>query len=386
MSIGKISPLRVLVALCGDMTRDPESIVKYGTFIEALGRRFSVPAVYNAKLHGLHRIKNAISVWHPDLKTWKARASKNPEGFIARSKRAAHWTSSMQDQADLILQLGVLFDSDWDNNPLPHIIYTDYTSSMSARRPAAGRSPFHGRLLSRWLELEHRAFDRAKHICVRSDAVRNSLVQDYSLAPGKITVVGGGVNLQQLPDLAECPAGRAPTVLFIGTDFYRKGGDLVLNSFAMVRTVIPDAQLVFISQDPVPPSFPRAGVKIMAPIWDREQFLELFCQADVLVLPSRLETWGDVLLEAMAFGLPCIGVTGQSMDEIIRDGETGLLVPPERIDALTDALVSLLKQPELCRKMGEAGRTLITREFTWDLVVDRIAPTVESTVRRSGAP
>lgn len=121
---------------------------------------------------------------------------------------------------------------------------------------------------------------------------------------------------------------------------------------------------------------------MLRPVWNRERFIELFTQADILVLPSRLETWGDVLLEAMAFGLPCIGVTGQPMEEIIRNGETGLLVPPERFEVLADAMIYLLTHPQLCRKMGDAGRSLVSREYTWNSVVDRIAPLMELVVRR----
>lgn len=378
----QLSSSRVIVALCGDMILDSESIVKYGTFIEAFQHRFPVTDVYNAKLHGLQRLKNAFFVWHPSIKEWRARADKNPDGFVARSRQAARWIWSLRDRADLILQLGVLFDAGWDNNPLPRLIYTDYTASMSARRPAAGRSPFRGKALYRWLEMERNAFQSASHICVRSEFVKNSLVKDYSLSSERITVVGGGVNLSDLPSLSPRPANRMPTVLFIGTDFYRKGGDLVLNAFALARKSVPDAQLIFVSQGPIPASFPRNGVRLMQPLWERERFLGLYSQADVLILPSRLETWGDVLLEAMAYGLPCIGVTGQPMEEIIRDGETGLLVPPEQVDALAEALIRLLKQPELSRKMGEAGHDLISREYTWNSVVDRIAPFVDSSVRK----
>jgi glycosyltransferase involved in cell wall biosynthesis len=378
----QLSSLRVATALCGDIAEDPESIVKYGTFFEALGKRFSLKAVYNAKLKGLQRIKNIIFVWHPNQKKWRARADKNPDGFIVRSRQAARWVKDLEGQVDFLLQLGVLFDSGWENSPLPRLIYTDYTASMSASRPAAGRSPFSGKTLYRWLELERRAMQKAVHICVRSSAVRDSLIRDYVFPSERISVVGGGVNLPHLPNIPLKPINRTPTVLFIGTDFYRKGGDLVLNAFAYARASIPNAQLIFVSQDSVPSSYPRRGVKFLAPIWDRESFLDLYCQADILIQPSRLETWGDVILEAMAYGLPCIGVLGQPMEEIIRNEETGLLVPPERVDSLTEALIRLLRQPLLSRQMGEAGRRLVAREFTWDRVVGRIAPIIEATVLR----
>jgi glycosyltransferase involved in cell wall biosynthesis len=95
-------------------------------------------------------------------------------------------------------------------------------------------------------------------------------------------------------------------------------------------------------------------------------------------MPSRLETWGDVFLEAMAFGLPCIGVTGQAMNEIIRDGETGYLVPPEEVGPLSAALMDLFSDARKRLEMGNAAREVVQRNFTWDHVVSRLVPIVRS--------
>ncbi len=369
---------RIMVALCGDVTRDPESIIKYGVFLESLGCRFSIPAIYDAKLYGLQLLISAIPVWHPDLNTWRARTHKSVDGFVRRSRGASRRIRGLRGQVDLVLQLGVLFDAGWDDSPVPSVIYTDYTASMSANHPEAGRSPFHGMALEHWLELERKAMQRARQVCVRSRAVKQSLIEDYSLPPDHITIIGGGLNLSQLPGLPPHPADRPPTALFIGLDFYRKGGDLVLKAFALARESVPNAQLLFVSAGSIPSGLPLAGVKIFPPIWDREQFLSLYPQADLLVLPSRLETWGDVLLEAMAYGLPCIGVAGQPMEEIIRHEQTGLLVPPERVDALAESLTYLFTQPQLRERMGNAGRDLVARDFTWERVADRITPILES--------
>jgi len=378
MKVQPISAPRVLVALCGDIRKDPESIVKYGELLAALDRRIPSIDVYNAKLHSLQRLINAVPVWHPNLKKWSERANKSPLAFTLRSRGMEQWIGDFRKRWDLILQLGVLFDSGWNDNSLPCVIYTDYTAQMSARQPLAGRSPFRGSKLDQWIELERRALQQAAHVCVRSDLVRKSLLEDYGLPAKHITVIGGGVNLGSLPELTKRPLNRPPTALFIGLDFYRKGGDLVLKAFAQARAVVPDAQLLFVTNDAIPCDLPRKGVKVISSIWDRKEFIELYSMADVLVSPSRLETWGDVILEAMAFGLPCIGVTGQAMEEIIRNGETGLLIPPEDVTSLSDAFIQIFKQPLLCQQMGQEGRQVIAEEFTWNDVVNRLMPILES--------
>jgi len=374
---------RALVVLVGDVVNDPETHVKYNTFIEALDRRFPVVGIFNAKLRGIHRLLNAATVWHPNRATWSSRASKNVPAFISRSKKAANWVRSMQDQADVIIQLGVLFDAGWGGVQLPKIIYTDYTAQLSARRRDAGRSPLRGANLLRWFELEGLAMQQSAYVCVRSQLVRRSVLDDYKLPAGQVSIIGGGVNLKYLPKPAVRPEERNPTILFIGVDFYRKGGDLVLQAFSTALASVPNAQLLFVTNDAIPEGMPLNNVKIISPTWKRDVFIQLYSQADIFVLPSRLETWGDVILEALAHRLPCIGVTGQPMEEIIRHGETGLLVPPEDVHALAVALIELLKGQELRHRMGQAGYELVANEFTWDHVVGRLAPMIENAVKQN---
>ena len=375
MKMNDFSP-RLLIVMDGDIHNDPEMTIKYQPFINALGRRFPIAGVRDAGLHGLQRVLNAARVWHPDLKKWKARTVKNIPAFIARSKNAADWVRSMQGRADVVIQLGVMFDPGAAGIHLPKLIYSDYTARLSAARPDAGRSPLTGDDLQRWFELEGKSLRQAAHVCVRSQLVRDSLVDDYGIAHDQVCVIGGGVNMEELPEPGSGTENEDPVILFIGLDFYRKGGDLVLRAFASARAAVPNARLVVVTRSALPPGMPLEGVTLLPPVWEREEFLQLYRQADIFVLPSRLETWGDVLLEAMSYGLPCIGVTGQPMAEIIRDGGTGLLVPPEDAAALAEAFGKLLKDRSLRTQMGLAGRTLVGNEFTWEKVVDRLAPVI----------
>jgi glycosyltransferase involved in cell wall biosynthesis len=377
------SPLRVLVVLAGDLKRDPETYIKYNTFIEALDRRFVVSGVFNAKLRGFRRILNAIPVWHPNWRTWSERASKSVSAFAARSQKASRWVRSMRGQADAVIQLGVLFDSSWSGMEIPTIIYTDYTARLSARRRDAGRSPLKGPALMRWFELEEAAMKKSAHVSVRSQLVRRSMLEDYGLSARQVSVIGGGVNLEFFPAWRPRPQNKPPTVLFIGLDYYRKGGDLTLQAFSIARQAVPEAQLLFVTADPIPRDMSLNGVKVIPPVWDRQALARLYEQADVFVLPSRLETWGDVLLEAMAYGLPCIGVNGQSMEEIIRHNETGFLVPPEDVPSLAQALTDLLVNYEMRARMSLAGYNLVAAEFTWDHVVARLAPIINRAVEQN---
>jgi phosphatidyl-myo-inositol dimannoside synthase len=82
------------------------------------------------------------------------------------------------------------------------------------------------------------------------------------------------------------------------------------------------------------------------------------------VMPSRGEGFGLVYVEAMARGVPCIGSLHDAAGDVIVDGKTGLLVDQGNIGSIADAIVSLLRNPERRRSMGEAARMRVHEEFS----------------------
>ena len=357
--------LRILLALVGDMENDAFARVKYGPFSDALQRAGSIIETSDVSLRGFSRIWNALQVFSPSLSIWRERFWKNLPAFDARSQRLGRYIRTNSLQWDVVLQMGVIFDARYYQDQLPAIIYTDYTASLSAERPASGRSPFSEEQRYQWIEREKNAYLQALHIFTRSFFVRESIVHDYGIPKEKITVIGAGVNFYHLPEVDRYGNER-PSILFLGKEFYRKGGDILLDAFEKVRMSVPSARLRMLTEMPKPGDFPLEGVEIISPTWDRAVIEDLYREADLFVLPSRLETWGDVLLEAMAYSLPCVGVRVDAMEEIILDGETGVLVPAQDSDALAGVLVRLLNDPHERVRMGQAGRKRVEESFTWD--------------------
>jgi glycosyltransferase involved in cell wall biosynthesis len=85
-------------------------------------------------------------------------------------------------------------------------------------------------------------------------------------------------------------------------------------------------------------------------------------------MPSLEEGFGLPLAEAMAAGLPTVASRVGGMPEIVVDGETGILVAPGDADALADAIVRVLADPELGRRLGEAGRARAVERYSWDVI------------------
>ncbi len=371
---------RLAAFLVGDLEKDPAAATKYGLLFCALERVYGKIAVHDVSLRGFSRLWNGLRMFHPILRTWKERSYKNPEAFVNRSRIAGHVVNSLQGNLDGVIQVGVLHNAGLEIARLPVMIYTDYTSRISAENPYRFRAPWRGEMLARWIDYESQAYVRATHIFTRSELIREDIVNRYGIPAKRVSNVGGGINFNPLP----VPPTRVPreetVVLFIGSNFLRKGGDLLLKAFAITRQKFPNIRLQVLTRDHVPPIYPMEGVEFLPYVWDRELIARLYGEADIFVLPSRQETWGDVILEAAAYGLPSIGTHGQAMEEIIQNGETGLLVPIDNVEQLANALMSLLGDPSLRLRMGCSARERAESFYTWDHVVARMAPVIDSVV------
>jgi glycosyltransferase involved in cell wall biosynthesis len=99
--------------------------------------------------------------------------------------------------------------------------------------------------------------------------------------------------------------------------------------------------------------------------------IQLYSHAALFVCPSVYEPFGVINLEAMACETPVVASAVGGILEVVVDGETGILVPPARPDALGEAMAALLSHPTRARAMGQAGRRHVERRFGWDAVAER---------------
>lgn len=111
----------------------------------------------------------------------------------------------------------------------------------------------------------------------------------------------------------------------------------------------------------------------------------LMQQCDVVVVPSRVDPFPLVVLEAMAAGKPVVGTLSGGMQEQIVDGVTGILVPPQNPDALSQAIARLLSDPHFAAGLGEAGVVRARTEFTASKMMDQVEATLHAVGSRSKA-
>lgn len=116
-------------------------------------------------------------------------------------------------------------------------------------------------------------------------------------------------------------------------------------------------------------------VRFLPPTDDVPSFLAAL---DVFLMPSYSETYGLVLIEAMAMGLPVISTNSGGVPELVRNGVDGLIVEPKNVAQLAEAIVMLARQPALRRRMGASGRKRFLQTFREDQCIDRMVELIQS--------
>jgi glycosyltransferase involved in cell wall biosynthesis len=235
-------------------------------------------------------------------------------------------------------------------------------------------------------EREDSVYRDARRILSISERLRESFVNDFAVASEctKTVFAGPNFDVASIRPRRRRQPGAPPTVLFVGRQFVRKGGDLLLAAFARVRREIPSARLIIVGprdlrEVPGGVMF-RGFINKDTPEGLRE-LEDLYEQADLFCMPSRFEGFAISFLEAMLFGLPCVSTWPRwTPPEMIRDGETGFAVEPEDTDALADRMLQLLRDPELAQRMGAAGRARVEKHFTWSAVAQSIDEALQQVV------
>lgn len=299
--------------------------------------------------------------------------------FDAHSLAAGEALRALRPAPDLVLQNGALFAPGLPP-PYPYALLCDHTRALaqaSRAWPQAGVAPplDYG---PGWFAREGALYRGAALVACFSENVARSMVRDYGVDPDRVEVVGCGANVfpEQAPRRDD---GR--TILFIGKEFARKGGLVLLDAFARVRRVMPKARLL-VAGPPVPRKGPAPeGVAFLGEVALAELPM-LLAQATVFTLPTLHEPFGIAFLDAMACGVPCVGTRVEAVPEIVREGETGLLVPPGDAAALAAALERLLGEPATARAMGARGRARVFAGGLWSHVAARL----ESALTRTHAP
>jgi len=296
--------------------------------------------------------------------------------FYALAGMRAAWRLARQHQFDIV-------HVHW---PVPHALF-----GWAARRGSRGRT----RVVTLWYGIELRWVKsrlpwlqqflkwalRTSDQVVAISSYTAREIADLVHVPVRVIPYGLGF-AEPLPRATTPrPKNLAFVILYVGNLIPRKGVRYLIDAFHRLAPTIP-AQLVILGEGSDRPKLEAQvrtlGLDGRVEMPGRVPEADLhgaFHEAGVLVLPSIVDQRGDteglgvVLLEALSYRVPVIGSAIGGITDIIVDGETGLLVPPEDPAAIANAIQRIATDPALAKRLAEAGSRRVREQFGWDAII-----------------
>lgn len=238
---------------------------------------------------------------------------------------------------------------------------------------------------------ELRVFKAVKGQTLTSIVQYEKLKQLYHYDAGNIEIIAPGVDVRRFKIPTEKEL-NAPTTLpkkyiySLSRIDSNKGLDLLLNAFALIKDEIPDVDLVIGGGSPNPSPREKEVFDMMHRIIDEkklkdrimfigyvddDKMAQYYQQSELFVLPSLFEPFGMTTQEAMACGKPVVASKFGGIRNAITHEKDGILVDAANAREFADALINILKNPELKKRFGLAANELIQREYSWEAIADK---------------
>jgi glycosyltransferase involved in cell wall biosynthesis len=326
---------------------------------------------------------NALIACQPDsLLLLEARAASVPVESIRM--RAAADVGALFRLRRLIRERGVSVVH-------THSSVDSWLGSLAAK--SLGRPVVRSRHVS--IPIRHTLVYRlADRIITSGEAVRATVVA-AGVAPEKIVSVSAGVDTEQFhPGVSgksvrdELGLGGEPVVGLVANIRGSKGHNVFLDAARAVLKMAPDTRFLIVGDgvgfDEVKARVRQMGLESRVLLTGfRRDVPEVMAALDVLVLPStRSEATSQVIPQALAVGTPVVGSDVGGIPELVRDGETGRLVPPGDPGALAGAILASVREPERSSAMARAGQALILSQYTFNAAMARTTSVYRALLER----
>ncbi len=240
----------------------------------------------------------------------------------------------------------------------PAVLSTDGTPSNKRYMRDAYGLKKQGRLRERGKRaLFGHVYGMAAGLVGWSNWVKQSFVEDYGYREEDVAVIPPGIDVDQF--VAGDRNHELPRILFVGGDFERKGGLLLLDVFR--QRLRGRAELILVTRDDVKA---EPGVAVHRDVQANSPRLrELYATSDLFVLPTLADCFSLVVMEALAASMPVVTTRVGGIPDLVLEGKTGHLVEPGDSAALGDAVEALVTDASLRRSMGEHGRADVLQRF-----------------------
>lgn len=284
----------------------------------------------------------------------------------------------------VLLQAGAIYDiPSAANGKARCVSYNDGNIAQAMRSPYFdSRLKEYGEKSFLWQKGVNSKLDK---IFTFSEYLRGSFIDDFDISPDKVACIGVGANISppvSCPDKDE----ECQDILILGSDFIRKGGELVVDAFLSIASKHKKARLIVIGPNKVPK-------KIVDNPHDRIVFVGFLSKSDgsqmqalnywlkrcrIGVLASFYEPFGVAIVECQMFGMPCIAVNAWAFPEMIANDVNGFLVGKHSSAEIADVLDYYLSNPSIITQHGKAAYATAAKKYSWSNVVRNLESELEA--------
>ena len=217
-------------------------------------------------------------------------------------------------------------------------------------------------------------YKKCRGIFTMGQWLADDLVKNTKVDEKKVHCVGGGCNIsiEKIDDSKK----QGNSILFVGKDFERKGGFLVLDAFEILNDKFPGKYQLYIAgpkEWPGKGEIPK-GVHFLG-LKSTQELQKYYNLCDIFVMPSYFEAYGIVFAEALIYGLPCIGRNAFAMKEFISEGENGFLIQEDDAEYLAEKMHDLLSNEKIRRGVIQKKEYYIEK-YSWESVAKRITDVI----------
>ena len=257
---------------------------------------------------------------------------------------------------------GLALAGQWDRCA----VATDTTPALVLRTARLGGRTVHAFLHGQF----RRLVPKVQAWLPLSGLVKRSLIEDYGVLEERCLVTRA-----PQPRITATPKPQSGNLLFVGNDFHRKGGHILLECFT--RKLLPDHRLIIVSNDPLLSNTPLpTGVQVIAGVTDPNALNQVYQASDLLVLPTRYDWYSFVICEAAAHGVPSLATRVGGIGELL--DESGGLSLPKSCDA--EILAEHVKR---ALRDGHSERAARAGKFAQELLsLQKFEETMRLTISR----
>jgi len=248
---------------------------------------------------------------------------------------------------------------------------------ISSRRDLANFDWYQGRRRN-WLR---NIQNLSNVVLANATPIRDALIAEDGFAPEKLRVIHNGVDTEKFRCATRDRerlfpgASNQELVVLVGNMHSDvKGHPWLIAAAPLVLREFPNTRFVLAGDGTARPEFEAQVARLRVQnnfifLGRRDDVPDVLASCDIAVLPSRAEGLPNAVLEYMSAGLPTIASRVGGNAELVEDGVTGLLVPPEDSDALANAVGRLLRDPDLTRKIATNGQKMATENYSFERLI-----------------